>query len=202
MKKVFLGVIAIVGLLMVTMGANAQTSALKIGVIDREQIMQALPEFGKVDTALQIYSRDSIGGQYDIIMSEYKRLDSTYKLDSAAKATPTKLKYEQDERDKNLRTLLNWNQIAQQAQQAKYVQLAGPYYEKVTKALQQVCTARKIAFVIKPSAIEFLPEGSTTLEDLSIPVAKALGIAIPDENGAGGAQPARSGAAQPRKTGR
>lgn len=191
MKKVLLGLIAIVGMTFMAISANAQTG-FKIGIFDAESMIQYLPEYRNVDSLLQIYQRDSIGGQYDIMQSEYHRLDSTYKADSTAKKPATRLQYLADQRGQIVSNLINWNQIAQRAGQAKYYQLAQPLYQKVVKALQQVATAQHISVVIKPDAIEpaFEPNSSYVV-NLSIPVAKALGIKVNDEAAPASSSPAK-----------
>lgn len=201
MKKALLGLIAIVGMTFMAISANAQAS-FKIGVFDAEGMIQYLPEYRNVDSLLQIYQRDSIGGQRDFIESEYHRLDSTYKADSVAKKPAARVQALKDQRDQIVYQLMNWQQIAQRASQGKYVQLAQPLYQKVTKALQSVATAQHVALVIKPDAIEpaFTPNASYVV-DLSIPVAKALGIKVNDDpqQGGGGAAPAGGGATPTRK---
>jgi len=189
MKKVLLGLIAIVGMTFMAISASAQTG-FKIGVFDAEGMIQYLPEYRGVDSLLQIYQRDSIGGQYDIMQSEYQRLDSTYKADSIAKKPATRLQYLSDQRGQIVSNLMNWNQIAQRASQQKYLQLAQPLYQKVVKALQTVCTAQHISLVLKPDAIEpaFTPS-ATYVTDLSMLVAKNLGLKV-NEQPQGGAAPA------------
>ncbi|WP_447641261.1 MULTISPECIES: OmpH family outer membrane protein [Chitinophagaceae] len=188
MKKVLLGLIAIVGMTFMAISANAQTG-FKYGIFDAEQAIQALPEFAHVDSLLQIYQKDSIGGQYDIQNSELHRLDSTYKADSAAKKPATRLEYLANQRQQIWANLVNWNQIAQRASQQKYLQLAQPLYMKVVAALQKVCTAQHVALVLKPDAIEqAITPNPAYYVDLYAPVAKELGIKTNDQQG--GAAPA------------
>ncbi len=195
MKKVLLGLIAIVGMTFMAISANAQTG-FKIGIFDAESIIRFMPEYKmQVDTVLQQYQRDSIAAQRDILDAEYQRLDSTYKADSTAKKPATRLKYLSDQRMQFAYQLINWQQIAQNMTQNKYIQLAQPLYQKVVKALQQVAAAQHVSVVLKPDALEpaFTPNASYVV-DLSLPVAKALGIKVNDEpqgSQQGGATPAR-----------
>lgn len=192
MKKVLLAFIAIMGMTAATQ-VQAQT-ALKIGVLNSEEMIQYLPEFRTVDSLVTRYSQDSLGSQFEIYQSEYHRLDSTYKADSAAKASQAKLNYTLGERNKNAQILINWQRYAQQMQQAKYQQLAQPLVIKVSQAVQKVCAERHIAFVLRPDAFDFAPQGSTIIEDISYPVAKALGLPVNDP------APAANGASTPATT--
>lgn len=187
MKKVFLGLIAIVGMTFIAISAKAQTG-LKIGLFDAEGMIRYLPEYRGVDSLLQIYQRDSIGAKRDIYESEYHRLDSTYKVDSAAKKPAQRLQFLSDQKNQIVYNLVNWQQIAQNATQQKYIQLAQPLYQKIVKSLQQVATAQHISVVIKPDAVEaaFAPNPAYVV-DLSIPVAKALGLKVDDQQDGGGA---------------
>ncbi|MFT4203586.1 MAG: OmpH family outer membrane protein [Chitinophagaceae bacterium] len=186
MKKVLLGLVAIVGMTFVAISANAQTG-FKFGIFDAEQAIQAMPEFGHVDTLLQEYQRDSLGGQYDIMVSELHRLDSTYTSDSTAKKPATRLQYLADQRRQIYGNLVNWQTISQRASQAKYVQLAQPLYQKVVAALQKVCTAQHVSLVLKPDAIEqSVNPSSAYYVDLYAPVAKELGIKMNNDQQGGG----------------
>lgn len=190
MKKVLLGLIAIVGMTFMAISANAQTG-FKFGIFDAEQAIQALPEYARVDSLLKIYQTDSIGGQYDIMQSEFHRLDSTSRADSAAKKPASRLQFLANQRQELYNNLINWNTIAQRASQQKYMQLAQPLYVKVVAALQKVCTAQHISLVLKPDAIEAAVNPSSTFYvDLYGPVAKELGIKTNDQQG-GAATPAK-----------
>ena len=201
MKKVFLGLIAIVALTFMAIGAQAQTG-FKMGIFDAEGMIQFLPEYKNVDSLLQIYQRDSIGGQYDIMQSEFHRLDSTYKADSAAKKPATRLQFLAEQKGQIVNSLINWNQIAQRASQQKYVQLAQPLYMKIVKALQQVAAAQHVSVVVKPDAIEpSVTPNANYVVDLSLPVAKVLGLKVDGQQG-GGSTPASGGSAPARRAGR
>jgi len=85
MKKAFLAMLALCVFLITNQKLNAQTPAIKVGLFDIEMMVRALPDYRTVDSLTNQYEQDSLGAEYQEYMSEYQRLDSTYKADSAAK---------------------------------------------------------------------------------------------------------------------
>ena len=99
------------------MSVNARSQTLKIGVFDIDVMVQAMPGYHNVDSLMQIFDRDSLGSLREYYESEYKRLDSTYKTDSAQVATGKKSKAILDmvyaDRQKAMINIVYWQQIAQ-----------------------------------------------------------------------------------------
>lgn len=189
MKKVLVGIIALFAFTMIALQSNAQTASFKVGIFDSEEMMRALPEFRGVDSLLQIYQRDSIGGQYEVLQSEYARLDSTLKADSIAKKPKAIMDHNNEQKQQIVTTLMQWQNVSQQASQAKYVQLARPLFAKVQKSLDKVCLAQHIALVIKPDALDmgFNPTNPSVVNLFSL-VGKDLGLPTNDAPAAGGAK--------------
>lgn len=186
MKKVLLGLMTVVLITMVaSLGAKAQTAAgFKIGLFNAEEMIPYLPEYKRVDSLIQQFQRDSIGAKRDFYESEFKRLDSTYTSDSTAKKPASRLELIANQRGQMLQYLYNWQNIAQQASQQKYVQLAQPLYAKIQKALQKVCTEKHISIVLKPESVEAaFPPSTTYVVELGLPVAKELGLKLNDNAG-------------------
>ena len=102
--------------LLLAAGMQAQTSQPKVGVFDIDLMVQAMPTYRQVDSLVQIYERDSLGAEYEIYQSEYVRLDSTYKNDSAlvaaGKKSPKVLEYTAGQRQKMGMNLVYWQQLA------------------------------------------------------------------------------------------
>ena len=198
MKKVFFSLLLIAALLSATNKANAQ---MKVGVFDIDYMVQAMPGYAAVDSMVQIYQRDSLGTEYQILNSEYHRLDSTYKADSVAKKTPAVLQYSADQRQQVGVKLVYWQQYAQQKSDAKTQTLAQPLYEKVVDAYKKVLAAKKYAVILKPQTYE----AGFPIDNLFISVAKELKltelpqqlIVLGDDPDAGAAKPATGGAAKP-----
>src|SRR6478735_2210313 len=181
MRKIFFSVFVLAAVSFITVKAQAQQ--VKIGVFDLDIMVQAMPGYANVDSLLQIYQRDSLTAEYDVYMSEYQRLDSTYKTDSALVAQGKKSKalldYTTNERQKMAMNITYWQQIAQQKEENKRSQLAQPLYEQVVNAYKKVLDTKKYNLILKPQTIEL---GGSAVDNLFIPVAKELKLtSLPQE---------------------
>ncbi len=172
MKKLFLTVLAAAAIIFA--GETVQAQQFKVAVFDIDIMVQAMPGYRSVDSLLQIYERDSLGAEYEIYQSEYQRLDSTYKTDSALVAAGTKSKalldYTAGERQKMAMNLVYWQQIAQNKSENKRGQLAQPLYEVVANAYKKVLDSKKYTLILKPQTYEL----GFPIDNLFISVAKEL----------------------------
>lgn len=186
MKKVLIAVVALVGLLISTNETKAQAQ-VKIGFFDLETMVTVMPGYRSVDSLLQIYERDSLTTEYDFYQSEFRRLDSTFKADSAAGKAKNVLELIQRQRSDVAVNLIYWQQISQQKIEGKRNVLAGPMVQLVFAAYQKVLQRGNYTFVLNPQALEgvSLRMGLTKAENLFIPVAKELKIDLPEELGGG-----------------
>lgn len=173
MKKFLVSVSVSAFMMLLCTQVQAQT-AMKIGVFDLDLMVQAMPDYAKVDSLMQIYDRDSLGAEYEIYNYEYKRLDSTYKADSAKVANGTgskvTLDYIAGERQKMAINIVYWQQIAQNKSDNKRGQLAQPLYETVANAYKKVLDTRKYTLILKPNSYEL----GSQIDNLFITVAKEL----------------------------
>jgi Skp family chaperone for outer membrane proteins len=181
MKKAFFSVLFLTAVLFG--GEKVQAQQLKIGVFDIDVMVQVLPGYRGVDSLVQLYDRDSLSAEYDIYMSEYQRLDSTYKTDSALVAQGKKSKalldYTANERQKMGMNIAYWQNIAQQKEDNKRQQLAQPLYEQVVNAYKKVLDAKKYNLILKPQSVEL---GGNSVDNLFISVAKELKLtSLPQE---------------------
>ncbi len=185
---------------MVTNTVKAQT--MKVGVFDIDAMVQSMPGYGRVDSLVQIYERDSLAAEYDFYQSEYKRLDSTYKLDSATNKAKSVLDVIQQQRQQVAVNLIYWQQISQQKVQNKTGELAQPLYEQVVNAYKKVLDAKKYTLILKPNAIE-RGTAPTSLQggvdNIFQAVAKELKIPLAPELGGGQDQPDNTQQQQPTK---
>ena len=90
MKKMLSFAFGITASLLLSVNARSQT--LKVGVFDVDIMVQAMPAYRNVDSLMQIFDRDTLGALREYYESEYQRLDSTYKADSAQEALVTRHK--------------------------------------------------------------------------------------------------------------
>jgi Skp family chaperone for outer membrane proteins len=180
MKKILFSVFALIMFLFVAENAGAQTQ-LKIGVFDIDMMVQAMPEYKVVDSMLQIYDRDSLASEYGIYQSEFARLDSTFKADSAAGKAATVLTYTSEQRKQMGMNIVYWQQIAQQKINNKRGVLAQPLYGAVANAYKKVLDARKYTLILKPNTYEL----GSQVENVFLYVAKELKVQLPAELGGG-----------------
>jgi Skp family chaperone for outer membrane proteins len=176
MKKVLLSMIVLSAVMFA--GGDVKAQQLKVAVFDVDVMVQAMPGYGAVDSAVQQYNTDSLGAEYAIYESEYKRLDSTFKADSiAGKAKPV-MDYTAGERQKMAMNLVYWQQIAQNKSNNKRGQLAQPLYVQVANAYKKVLEAKKYTLVLKPQTYEM----GFPIDNLFISVAKELKLeSLPQE---------------------
>ncbi len=172
MKKVLSFVFCFTALLCLSMNARSQT--LKIGVFDIDVMVQAMPGYHLVDSMMQIYDTDSLGSLREYYESEYKRLDSTYKADSAQVAAGKKSKAILDmvsaDRQKSMINIVYWQQIAQNKSNEKRSALSQNLYNQVVNAYKKVLARKKYTLVLKPQTYE----GGFKIDNVFIAVAREL----------------------------
>ena len=172
MKKILSFAFGFSALLLLSVNAGAQT--VKIGVFDIDVMVQAMPGYHNVDSLMQIFDRDSLGSLRDYYESEYQRLDSTYKSDSAQVATGKKSKAILDmvyaDRQKAMINIVYWQQIAQNKSNEKRGALSQDMYNLVVNAYKKVLARKKYTLVLKPQTYE----GGFKIDNIFIAVAREL----------------------------
>ncbi len=172
MKKVLFLVFFVTGLLFA--GGNTNAQQLKVGVFDLDLMVQAMPNYHNVDSLVQIYEQDSLTEEYKYYMSEYQRLDSTYKVDSALVVQGKKSKVQLDmtasDRQKMALNLVYWQQISQNKSNNKRSQLAQPLYNVVADAYKKILDRKKYNLILKPNSYEM----GFPIDNIFISVAKEL----------------------------
>lgn len=172
MKKVFSFVFLFTMAIFSNVTVKSQT--FKVGVFDVDIMVQAMPAYSIVDSLMQIFDRDSLGALQDYNMSEYQRLDSTYKADSAQVATGKKSKAILDivaaDRQKAMVNVVYWQQIAQNRSNAKRSALSQNLYNLVIPAYRKVLARKKYALVLKPRTYEV----GFPIDNIFIAVAREL----------------------------
>jgi len=176
MKK-FLSVIVIAVGLLFSVKVHAQT---KIGYISVENMVGLLPETSKIDSLLERYQADSINPQYAQIISLYQYKDSVYK-DSVHPAPPAVKKQIEQELPTLLYQIQNWQQIVNQAMEAKQNEFLAPIYKKVYDAIRAVAKEKGYSHVFNKEAFLVAPDG----DDMIAAVAAKLKVTLP-KPGTGG----------------
>jgi Skp family chaperone for outer membrane proteins len=180
MKKLFITLLAAIFFTLASKKIQAQS--LKVGVFDIDLMVQAMPGYRVVDSLVQKYEVDSLAIEFQYYQSEFQRLDSTYKVDSALVALGKKSKalldFTAQERRKMGLNLLYWQQIAQDKSNNKRNQYAQPLYNTVASAYKKVLARNKYALILKPQTYE----AGVAIDNLFISVAKELGLpGLPQE---------------------
>ncbi|MFT4153873.1 OmpH family outer membrane protein [Parafilimonas sp.] len=177
MKKVLMAAALFTALCFGFNKLNAQTPAgSKVGWFDIEIMLQVMPEYRVADSLTQIYQRDTLGAEYQVYMSEYQRLDSTLKADSAkGSVSKTVMDYNNQQKQQIYMQLIYWQQISQQKAQAYQQQLLAPTYRKILAAYKRVLAVKKYDLILKPDAVEV----GSKVENVFPFVAKELGVTLP-----------------------
>lgn len=168
MKKFLLSV-SFLGMLVIGLSAQAQTP-FKVAVFDIDIMVQAMPGYRAVDSMVQIYERDSLAEEYAFYQSEYKKLDSTYKADSASNKSKAVLDYTKNQLQQMTMNLVYWQQIAQNKSDNKRGILSQSMYEQVVNAYKTVLAKKKYSLILKPQTYE----AGFPIDNLFISVAKEL----------------------------
>lgn len=151
--------------------SSTVVSAQKIGYVDIQGLVGALPEAQATQQKLEKWAQDSVGGEYTKLSAELAEKDSIYR--DAKTAASVKKVLEKDLGE--LRgTLANWNQIANQAVQAKQAEFFQPLFKKVTDAVRAYAKEKGYTYVLDEQVIFVGPEA----DNISIAVAPKLGIKL------------------------
>jgi outer membrane protein len=172
MKK-FFTVVTVITALLFTGSAGAQ---IKIGYISVDNMVQLMPETGKLDSIMTHYESDSLNPQYAQLVSLYQYKDSVYR-DSVHKAPAAVLKQIEQELPNLIYQIQNWQSISQQLKENKQNELLAPIYRKVTDAIRAVAKEKGYSHVFNKEAFLVAPEG----DDMLLLVAAKLKIKLPPQ---------------------
>ena len=170
MKKIITGILLFAGFFFSGTG-NAQT---KFGYISIENIVGLMPETAKIDSTLERYQADSITPQYAQIVQLYQYKDSVYR-DSVHPAPPAVKKQIEQELPTLINQIQNWQQIVNQAVEAKQNELLAPIYKKVYDAIRAVAKEKGYSHILTKEAFLVAPEA----DDIILLVAAKLKINVP-----------------------
>ena len=150
--------------------AGAQT---KLGYISVDNMVGLMPETAKLDSLLERYQADSINPQYAQIVSLYQYKDSVYR--DSLKTPPAVRKQIEQELHTLIYQIQNWQQIVNQANEAKQNELLAPIYKKVYDAIKLVAKEKGYTHVFNKEAFLVAPDG----DDMITAVAAKLKVPIP-----------------------
>jgi outer membrane protein len=151
--------------------------AQKTGYISVDQVISIMPEVPKIDSQLQKFQIDSLAGDYEVLVRDYKYRDSILN----SKDTLGMPKSVRQQHELSLQNaayqIQNWQQISQNMLQNKQNQLLAPVYRKVYGAIQQVAKEKGYTYIYDKSVLILGPNG----DDLLPSVAAKLKVAVPKD---------------------
>lgn len=172
MKKKFILAFIVICFLAINNPANAQ--GFKAGVFDIDMMVQAMPGYRVVDSLVQIYEQDTLGALLEYDKTEYQRLDSIYKNDSALVASGKRSKVAYDkvgqQRQQIGLELVYWQQISQNKSNNKRSELSADLYKLVIDAYKKVLVQKKYTLILKPQTYE----AGFPIDNIFIAVAREL----------------------------
>ena len=168
MKKILTAVVVIMGLIMTGNSAKAQN---KIGYISLQELIPAMPEYKKADTALNDY-QSALGQNFEDLRKEYYEQDSILSSKDTAKYTRAQLELKRKNMGEILIKLQNWQQQAQQLYQQKQQDLIAPIQKKAVETVQTVAKENGYTYVLNKEALLSSPPA----DDLLPLVKKKLGL--------------------------
>lgn len=168
MKKIVTIVVVVMGLVLAGNSTKAQG---KIGYISLQELIPAMPEYKKADTALNDY-QNALGQNFEDMKREYMEKDSLLNSKDTLKYTKAQLELKKREISDMVIKLQGWQQQAQQLYQQKQQELIQPIQKKAVDAVQTVAKENGYAFVLTKEALLSSPPA----DDLLPLVKKKLGI--------------------------
>lgn len=162
--------------------AGTASAQMKAGYISVDNMVSIMPETAKIDTLLDRYQSDSINPQYAQIVSLYQYKDSVYR-DSLKTPSAVRKQIEQ-ELPSLIYQIQNWQQIVNQALEAKQNELLAPIYRRVYDAIKLVAKEKGYTHVFSKEAFLVAPDG----DDMIAAVAAKLKVAIPKPTAGAGSR--------------
>jgi outer membrane protein len=168
MKKIVTVLVVVMGLILTGKSTNAQN---KIGYVSMQELITAMPEYKKADTAMNEF-QTALGQNYDDMVKEYNEQSVLVTGKDTAKFTAAQLELKRKAVGDLLQKLQGWQTQAQQLAQQKNQELIAPIQKKALEAIQAVAKENGFTYVIQKEQLLVSPPG----EDLLPLVKKRLGI--------------------------
>jgi outer membrane protein len=171
--KTLVKIFAVVALLIsISAGTQAQTT-IKIGHVEFNTLLQAMPGIDSVKIKLQAYQK-TLTDQLDAMKSEFENKYMDYQSQSATMSDLIKQTKEKELQDLQGR-IDAFTQKAQQDMQAKQQELVQPFIDRAKAAVKDVAKENKYTYIL--NAIEDVVLYSEPSDDVMPLVKKKLGIA-------------------------
>lgn len=168
MKKIVTVVLVAAGLMVAGNRAQAQT---KIGYISLQELIQAMPEAKKADSALADYS-SALNQNFEDQQKEFREQDSLLSSKDTARFTKAQLELKRKNLVEMYQKLQGYQQQASQLYQQKREELIAPIQKKAVDATQTAAKEAGYTYVFVKDALLVSPPS----DDLLPLVKKKLGV--------------------------
>ena len=159
MKKIIsIAIVSCAFILFVNM-ASAQP---KFGYISSQELIPAMPEYKKADTAMGEY-RDALNQQYRVMVEDFNKKDSLLKSRDTLKYTKAQLELMRRDLGQLYMKIQGWQEEAQRLMQRKEQELLTPIYDKARKAINDVAKENGYAYVFSKEQLLVSPPGDDLL---------------------------------------
>ena len=191
MKKLIAVVVFCISILGLTDTAFSQT---KIGYINTEELIGAMPEAEKATTQLQEY-QTALQQQGNDYQTEFYEKDSLFAKDSA-KLSPAAKELRRTAMIELYQKLNGWREVMQQKLQEKQQELLVPIRNKALETIKVVAKENAYSYVLDQNSVIVGPPG----DDILALVKKKLNIKDAPPKAPGAARvPGGAGAAKPKQ---
>jgi outer membrane protein len=170
--KNFVKILTVVALIIAFSSASRAQTAQKIGYIDFNTLIAAMPGVDSVKIKLQKYQQ-TLTDQLDAMRAEFENKYLDYQSQSASMSDLIKQTKEKELQDLQGR-IDGFQTKAQQDLQAKQQELLQPIVDKAKSAIKEVAKENKYTYVL--NSIEDVVLFHETTDDLMDLVKKKLGI--------------------------
>jgi outer membrane protein len=153
MKKIVSIVLVALGLMVAGNKVQAQT---KIGYISQNELVAALPEFKKADSAMQDY-QSALSQNFEDMKREFNTQDSLLQSKDTARYTRAQLELKRKSLGEMYLKLQGWNQQAQQLLQQKQTDLITPIQKKALDYIQTVGKENGYTWIVAKEALLLYP---------------------------------------------
>jgi outer membrane protein len=171
MKKFTMFFAVIVLLIGCSLKSNAQ-NPIKIGYIEFNTLLAAMPGIDSVKIKIQVYQK-TLGDQMDAMKAEFENKYLDYQSQQASMSDLIKQTKEKELTDLQGR-IEAFNQKANQDLQSKQQELVAPFIEKAKIAIKDVAKENKYTFIL--NAIEDVVIYKEDADDIMPLAKKKLGI--------------------------
>ncbi len=168
MKKIVTILVVVMGLVLAGNSTKAQN---KIGVVSLQEVIPAMPEYKKADTAMKDFT-SALQQNYEDMVKEFNEQSNLLNSKDTSKFTAAQLEIKRKGAGELYTKLQGWQQQAQQMSQQKEQELLAPIQKKALDAVQAVAKENGYNYVLAKEQLLVSPPA----DDLLPLVKKKLGI--------------------------